>query len=373
MADPVILGYVAITPKGEYSPTATYNRLNVVSYLGGSWLLMAESATGIVPAEGETWMQLCKAGDGASVANQVYAYAQAAQGSTPPSTGWQDTPPAITPGSFLWTRVTTTYTDNSSYEVYIPTRYGVDGTGAVSTVNGVAPDASGNVKLTLGSIATVDPSPTPGSQNLVTSGGVYSAVDGVKTFAQPKIASGSVSLPAASWAGPGPWTQNVSVDGALPTSQVNLLPTQAQLTAAMAAGYSVFIINSGGTLTAVAYGVKPAENLSVPCSLVNLSGAAGTISGAPLTGMPPPPRLATLSLPAASWAGSGPWTQNVSISGTTAKSQVNVSATAVLLQQAMDQGFSLTLGNNNGAITAYAVGAKPSTALSVPVTIQEVG
>ncbi len=82
--------------------------------------------------------------------------------------------------------------------------------------------------------------------------------------------------------------------------------------------------------------------------------------------------VATVTLSAASWAGEGPYTQTVTAPSVTATSQINITPDATLLQAAMDQGFSLVIGNNAGTVTVYAVGAKPTTELSVPVVIQEV-
>lgn len=61
---------------------------------------------------------------------EVVEYAAGTSGTTPPATGWQPKIPAVTKGQFLWTRVTTSYSDGPStvsYSVsYIP-RDGADG------------------------------------------------------------------------------------------------------------------------------------------------------------------------------------------------------------------------------------------------------
>ena len=82
--------------------------------------------------------------------------------------------------------------------------------------------------------------------------------------------------------------------------------------------------------------------------------------------------VATVTLPVASWTGEGPYTQTVTVPGATANSQINITPSPDLLTAALDQGFSLVFGNNGGTITAYAVGAQPTTELIVPVGIQEV-
>lgn len=83
-------------------------------------------------------------------------------------------------------------------------------------------------------------------------------------------------------------------------------------------------------------------------------------------------KIDTVTLQTASWTGEGPWTQTVSIANVDSNSQVNINADSALLAAAMDEGFALTFGNDNGTVKAYAVGAKPTTNLTVSVTIQEV-
>lgn len=283
-----ILGYVSIVPKGEYSPTTTYNRLNVVSYEGGSFMFISTTpASGVTPVDGNTWMQLCSPGEGVTVSAQEVAYAENNQGATPPETGWQTAIPEVSAGNYLWSRITTTFSDGSTYNAYMVTRFGIDGSGAVSTVNGVSPDATGNVQLTLGSIATVDNTPTINSQNLVTSGGVYARINAVLSSTQVKIQPGTITLPAASWVGSGPYTQPITVAGATAQSQINIQGNQTAIAAANSGGFSVLISNTGGALTAYAIGAKPASDLALQITIVELSGATGTIVGAPLVGNMP--------------------------------------------------------------------------------------
>lgn len=85
----------------------------------------------------------------------------------------------------------------------------------------------------------------------------------------------------------------------------------------------------------------------------------------------------TLSL---SWSGNGPFTQTVYpnsyilwTSGITAKSRIDLQPTAAQLTQLITDGVTaLTIENNNGTLTAYALGAAPSTAMTIACTVTEV-
>lgn len=81
----------------------------------------------------------------------------------------------------------------------------------------------------------------------------------------------------------------------------------------------------------------------------------------------------TLSLPTASWTGSGPYTQTVTITGITVNSKVDIQMDATALGILIDSGTSaIWIENNNGTLTAKALGEKPNANLSVQVTITEV-
>ena len=83
-------------------------------------------------------------------------------------------------------------------------------------------------------------------------------------------------------------------------------------------------------------------------------------------------KTSSITLAAASWAGDDPYTQTVTISGITAKSRIDLNPSAAVLAAAMEGGYGLVIGNNNGTVTVYAVGAKPTAAITVQVSITEV-
>ena len=74
------------------------------------------------------------------------------------------------------------------------------------------------------------------------------------------------------------------------------------------------------------------------------------------------------------WTGdSSLYTQTVTIDGTTANSKVDLQPDASVIAQMVDDGVvALYISNDNGTLTAYAVGEKPTVELSIQATITEV-
>ena len=87
-------------------------------------------------------------GDPATIVTNKTEYQVSDSGTIIPSGIWSANIPVVTPGKFLWARTTTQFNTGSANYSYSISRFGIDGTGAVSTVNGVAPDEFGNVELT---------------------------------------------------------------------------------------------------------------------------------------------------------------------------------------------------------------------------------
>ena len=95
-------------------------------------------------------------GTAASITQQSVTYQESASGTVAPSGSWVENIPSVTPGNFLWTRTVLEFNDGTSVTSYSVSRYGIDGTGAVSTVNNIAPDANGNIALSATGIPASD-------------------------------------------------------------------------------------------------------------------------------------------------------------------------------------------------------------------------
>lgn len=104
------------------------------------------------------------------ITNQATTYQNSTSGTVIPTGTWQTTQPDTPQGQFLWIRTILTWNNNQTTTLYSVSRMGIDGSGSVVSVNGISPDANGNVAL------PIDTAPTQGSQNPVTSGGTYAAL-----------------------------------------------------------------------------------------------------------------------------------------------------------------------------------------------------
>lgn len=86
------------------------------------------------------------------------------------------------------------------------------------------------------------------------------------------------------------------------------------------------------------------------------------------------PRVGSIYMAASSWSGSGPWTQTVTVSGTTvyAKSMVSLQPNATAYAHMVSVGCAaIFITNNNGTLTATAVQKKPTSNLTVQCTVME--
>lgn len=159
-------------------------------------------------------------GDPAVITQQSVTYQESSSGTVAPSGSWVANIPSVAPGNFLWTRTVLDFNDGTSVTSYSVSRYGIDGTGAVSTVNNQGPDGSGNVALTAADIPASDNQSVQahitdaesdisdintalsGKQDTLVSGTNIKTVNGASLLGSGNIATGNaftVTLASASW------------------------------------------------------------------------------------------------------------------------------------------------------------------------------
>ena len=86
------------------------------------------------------------------------------------------------------------------------------------------------------------------------------------------------------------------------------------------------------------------------------------------------PQVGTITL-STTWSGNGPYTQTVTVNYATVtkNSKIDLQPDASSLAQLISDGVSaLFIENNNTTLTAYAVGASPTTSLTLQCVVTEV-
>ncbi len=71
-------------------------------------------------------------GDSVTISSNVTEYTSSTNGTTIPNSGWQSTVPSVAQGSYLWTKVTTTFSDSSKAVSYTTSRQGANGSNGSS-------------------------------------------------------------------------------------------------------------------------------------------------------------------------------------------------------------------------------------------------
>lgn len=176
MATTVNLGKVMMTPKGVYSPSASYSRLDVVTY-GGSAFIALQPVQGVTPVAGEFWGLLVSKGDKGdkgdtgdtgsppTITSQTIEYQVGTSGTNVPTGAWSSSVPTVPQGSYLWVRTTITFQNSSPIQIYTVSRFGVDGTGTASNTAALAlaVSASAGTSSTLSRSDHVHPLPSASS------------------------------------------------------------------------------------------------------------------------------------------------------------------------------------------------------------------
>lgn len=91
------------------------------------------------------------------------------------------------------------------------------------------------------------------------------------------------------------------------------------------------------------------------------------------TGNAVAPKLTTITMPATGWQGSSnPYSQVVICNGVNVNSKLDLQPTPAQIVELQDSEISLMLTNNQGTVTAWAIGGKPTSDMTMHVLITEV-
>lgn len=253
----------------------------------------ATGGTGPQGPQGET-------GEAATVTGSATVFQASASGTAVPTGAWSATPPAVTAGQYLWTRTTINFNSGDPVITYSVARWGMDGSGAVSSVNGVSPDDSGNVQIT-GDSLTVDgqtiSAALAGKQDSITVTGILKrtasgivAADAGTDYQAPiaaggitsdKLAAGAVTaqklasavkstavlvtLAASGWIGN---QITVNVTGVTAENNIIVAPSESSRAAYLASGIRC-TAQGAGTLTFAADST-PADDVAVNVLIINI-------------------------------------------------------------------------------------------------------
>ena len=105
--------------------------------------------TGAKGDKGDTGTDGLPGKDGFGVKTTAINYAKSTSGTATPSSGWQTTVPAATPGQYLWTRTIWTYTNNTTETGYSVAMWGATGSTGASGKDGIAGKDGVGIKTTV--------------------------------------------------------------------------------------------------------------------------------------------------------------------------------------------------------------------------------
>lgn len=153
-------------------------------------------------------------GTAATVTSTETVYQAGTSGTEAPTGTWSAAVPTVPQGQYLWTRVATQFNTGEPVTSYSVSRMGIDGSGAVKTVNGKDPDPAGNVHVQAEDITT-----TAGQS---VQAALDEAAGAVKTVnGKAADEAGEVTLGAADvGARPDTWVPTAAEVGAVATTDV---------------------------------------------------------------------------------------------------------------------------------------------------------
>lgn len=139
-------------------PTASSHSFGDVA---DNWIGVYSGESATAPADWTQyeWFQIKgekgDTGEPAKLTSSTVEYQVSDSGTIIPSGAWSSSVPVVAQGKYLWTRTTNNFNTGSPVVSYSVSRMGMDGSGSVSSVAGVSPDATGNVPLTAADVGAL--------------------------------------------------------------------------------------------------------------------------------------------------------------------------------------------------------------------------
>ena len=228
-------------PQGETGPRGETGATGPRGETGATGPQGETGATGPQGPQGDP-------GTPATVTSTETVYQAGTSGTEAPTGTWSAAVPTVPQGQYLWARVTTQFNTGEPVIYYSVSRFGVDGSGSVVSVNGVSPDNSGNVRVQAKDITTSD----------------GQTVEEALAGKQAKINTSQVTLPAAGWQNN---AQTAAVSGVTADSAVVVSPAPSSFE-----GYNEAecraTAQGAGTIT-FSCGSTPSGALTVNVMIIN--------------------------------------------------------------------------------------------------------
>ena len=216
-------------------------------------------------------------GNPATLVTKSVTYQVSDSGTIIPSGAWGSSIPVVSQGKYLWTKTELQFNTGDPIISYSVGRMGMDGTGAVSSVAGVSPDATGNVTLTAADVGALPVSGGDMTGAINMNGQPISGLNDPtedtqaanKGYVDSRAATAvSVTITAAGWVGSGPYTQTVTVAGLTEGRRCMVYPaygddTAANLAMQEACACISYAQRSGSNVTITCLEDKPAVDVSI--------------------------------------------------------------------------------------------------------------
>ena len=226
-------------------------------------------------------------GNPATLATSIIGYQVSDSGTVMPSGDWLYDVPTVAQGKYLWTRIMIGFNTGNPFAFYSVSRMGIDGTGAVSTVCGVAPNSSGNVNLSASDVGALAASGGEVTGDIVVNGTIDMRGHRITSLADPisvddavhkyyvdsaiagvKTVSVSATLTVAGWTGSAPYAQSVTIEGMTDAKKAMAYPiygsdTPTNVALKEACGMVSFASRSGSVLTFTCLEDKPTVDIPV--------------------------------------------------------------------------------------------------------------